>query len=68
LSNKRHHTVSAVEIIVVGQATNNGKEEIQYSNTASVLSFTYKFQHANSYPVTVFVNGKEFVLFYADIE
>jgi Transglutaminase-like superfamily len=43
-------------------------EEIQYSNSASVLSFTYKFQDANSYPVTIFVNGKEFVLYYAEIE
>jgi hypothetical protein len=43
-------------------------EEIQYSNSASVLSFTYKFQDANSYPVTVFVNGKEFVLYYAEVE
>ena len=43
-------------------------EEIQYSNSASVLSFTYKFQDTNSYPVTVFVNGKEFVLYYAEVE
>jgi transglutaminase/protease-like cytokinesis protein 3 len=43
-------------------------EEIQYSNSASTLSFTYKFQDANSCPVTVFVNGKEFVLYYAEVE
>ena len=43
-------------------------EEIQYSNSATVLSFTYKFQDANAYPVTVFVNGKEFVLYYAEVE
>lgn len=60
------------EITKVELATGEKKkykiEEIQYSNSASVLSFTYKFQEANSYPVTVFVNGKEFVLYYADIE
>ncbi len=43
-------------------------EEIQYSNSASVLSFTYKFQDANSYPVTIFVNGKEFVQYYVEVE
>ncbi|MEP7237688.1 MAG: transglutaminase domain-containing protein [Ferruginibacter sp.] len=43
-------------------------EEIQYSNSASTLSFTYKFEDANSYPVTVFVNGKEFISYYVDVE
>jgi hypothetical protein len=52
----------------VGEKKKYKVEEIQYSNSASVLSFTYKFQDANSYPVTVFVNGKEFALYYADIE
>ncbi len=43
-------------------------EEIQYSNSASVLSFTYKFEDENAYPVIVFVNGKEFVSFYVEVE
>ncbi len=43
-------------------------EEIQYSNSATVLSFTYKFQDTNEYPVTVFVNGKEFVTYLAEVE
>ena len=43
-------------------------EEIQYSNSATVLSFTYKFQDTNEYPVTVFVNGKEFVTYLVEVE
>ena len=42
--------------------------EIQYSNSASVLSFSYKFEDENAYPVTVFVNGKEFVTYYVEVE
>ena len=42
--------------------------EIQYSNSASVLSFSHKFEDANSYPVTVFVNGKEFISYYVEVE
>lgn len=63
---------STDEITKVALATGEKKkykvEEIQYSNSGGVLSFTYKFQDPNSYPVTVFVNGKEFVLYYADVE
>ncbi len=43
-------------------------EEIQYSNSGSSLSFTYKFEDANSFPVTIFVNGKELVRYYVDVE
>lgn len=43
-------------------------EEIQYSNSASTLSFSYKFAEENSYPVTVFVNGKEFISYYIEVE
>ena len=63
---------STEEITKVELGTGDKKkyklEEIQYSNSATVLSFTYKFQDANSYPVMVFVNGKEFVGFYAEVE
>jgi len=52
----------------IGEKKKYRKEEIQYSNSATVLSFTYKFQDANSYPVTVFVNGKEFAQYYVEVE
>lgn len=52
----------------IGEKKKYRKEEIQYSNSATVLSFTYKFQDANSYPVTIFVNGKEFAQYYLDVE
>ena len=64
---KSTENITKVEL-GIGEKKKYKVEEIQYSNSASLLSFTYKFQDANSYPVTVFVNGKEFALYYADIE
>ena len=43
-------------------------EEIEFTHSGNVLSFTYKFKDANSYPVTIFVNGKEFVQYYVEVE
>lgn len=63
---------STEEIGKVELATGEKKkykvEEIQYSNSASSLSFTYKFQDENAYPVTVLVNGKEFITYYVEVE
>jgi hypothetical protein len=42
--------------------------EIQFSNSAGILAFSHKFDDANSYPVTVFVNGKEFIAYYVEVE
>ena len=66
-------TLKSTEDIVkvelgIGDKKKYKVEEIQYSNSASVLSFTYKFQDENAYPVIVFVNGKEFVSFYVEVE
>ncbi len=52
----------------VGEKKKYKVQEIEYSNSGSVLSFTYKFQDADSGPLTVFVNGKEFVLYYVEVE
>lgn len=52
----------------IGEKKKYKLEEVQYSNRGSVLSFTYKFKDTDSGPVTVFVNGKEFVLYYVDVE
>ena len=52
----------------IGEKRKYKVEEIQYSNSATTLSFTYKFEEENSYPVTVFVNGKEFIAYYVDVE
>jgi hypothetical protein len=42
-------------------------EEIQYSNSSNSLSFTYKFEDENTYPVKVIVNGQEMVAYYIDV-
>ena len=64
---KSTENITKVEL-GLGEKKKYKLEEIQYSNSATVLSFSYKFQDANSYPVTVFVNGKEFAQYYVDIE
>lgn len=64
---KNTETITKVEL-GYGEKKKYKLEEIQYASAAGMLSFTYKFQDANSYPVTVFVNGKEFAQYYAEIE
>jgi Transglutaminase-like superfamily len=66
-------TLKSTEDIVkvelgMGEKKKYKVEEIQYSNSASILSFSYKFEDENSYPVTVFVNGKEFISYYVEVE
>ena len=64
---KSTENITKVEL-GMGEKKKYKLEEIQYSNSATVLSFSYKFQDANSYPVTVFVNGKEFAQYYVEVE
>ena len=64
---KSTESIDKVEL-GVGEKKKYKVAEIQYSNSASVLSFTYKFEEENAYPVTVFVNGKEFVTYYVEVE
>jgi hypothetical protein len=52
----------------IGEKKKYKVEEIPYSSSGAVLSFTYKFKNANSYPVMIFVNGKEFALYYVEVE
>lgn len=66
-------TLKSTEDIVkvelgIGEKKKYKVAEIQYSNSASVLSFSYKFEDENSYPVTVFVNGKEFISYYVEVD
>lgn len=64
---KSTENITKVEL-GVGEKKKYKLEEIQYTNSATVLSFSYKFEDANSGPVTVFVNGKEFVAYHLDVE
>jgi transglutaminase/protease-like cytokinesis protein 3 len=52
----------------IGEKKKYKIEEIPFTASGTMLSFTYKFKDANAYPVTVFVNGREFVQYYAEIE
>lgn len=42
-------------------------KEIEFSFSAGVLSFSYKFDEENEYPLTVLVNGKELMWYYVEI-
>ena len=66
-------TVKSTESITkvalgIGEKKKYKLVEIQYSNSATVLSFTYKFKDTDSGPVIVFVNGKEFAQYYVEVE
>lgn len=64
---KSTENINKVEL-GIGEKKKYRVEEIQYSNSASTLSFTYKFEDENSYPVTVLVNGKEFISYNVDAD
>lgn len=64
---KSTESIDKVEL-GIGEKKKYKVAEIQYSNSASVLSFSYKFEEENTYPVTVLVNGKEFVSYFVEVE
>ena len=43
-------------------------KEMKYAFSGGVLSFSYKFEDENAYPVTVFINGKELMSYYVEVE
>jgi len=59
--------VTKVEL-AVGEKKKYRREDIPYSNTATSLGFTYKFKDTDSGPLTIFVDGKEFVQYYVEVE
>lgn len=64
---KSTENITKVEL-GVGEKKKYHLEDIQYSNSATVLSFTYKFKDTDSGPLIVLVNGKEFAQYYVDME
>ena len=52
----------------IGEKKKYRLQEIEYSNSGATLGFTYKFKDTDSGPVTVLVNGKEFVQYYVEVE
>ena len=43
-------------------------KEIPFSYSGGTLGFSYKFEEENAYPVTVFVNGKELMIYYVEVD
>ena len=43
-------------------------KEIPFSYSGGTLSFSYKFEEENTYPVTVFVNGKELMIYFVEVD
>ena len=64
---KSTENITKVEL-GIGEKKKYRLEEIQYSNSATTLGFTYKFKDTDSGPITIFVNGKEFVQYYVEVE
>jgi hypothetical protein len=64
---KSTENVTKVEL-AVGEKKKYRLEDIPYSNSATTLGFTYKFKDTDSGPFTIFVNGKEFVQYYVEVE
>ncbi|MBK8610544.1 MAG: hypothetical protein IPL84_11550 [Chitinophagaceae bacterium] len=52
----------------MGEKKKYKQVQIPFSNSGNMLSFTYSFDVENSYPVRVFVNGKEFISYYVEVE
>lgn len=64
--------VSAEEIATVSLAIGEGKSKkikpMNYSSAGGYIEFSYKFDDADTYPVTVLINGKEVVSYLIDVE
>ncbi len=60
-------SISKVEL-GIGERRKYKQIEIQFTATGNTLNFTHKFEEENAYPVTVFINGREFVTYYVEIE
>lgn len=58
--------INKVEL-ATGERKKYKVEEIQYSNSGSTISFTYKFEVEDNYPVTVLINGKELLSYYVEV-
>ncbi len=52
----------------IGEKKKYKVKEMNFSFSGGKLSFTYKFEEENSYPVTVFINGKELMTYYVEVD
>lgn len=52
----------------IGEKKKFKLKEMNFSFNNGTLSFTYKFEEENSYPVTVFINGREFMSYYVEVD
>lgn len=51
----------------IGERKKYKMQQIEFSYSGGVLSFAHKFVDENSYPVTIFVNGKELASYFVDV-
>ncbi len=51
----------------IGEKKKYKLKEMNYSFSSGTLSFNYKFEEENSYPVTVFINGRELMSYYVEV-
>jgi hypothetical protein len=54
--------------LVIGEKKKIKTKDVTFNYSGGVLSFEYKFDEENSYPVTVLVDGKELISYLLDVE
>jgi len=52
----------------IGEGKKKILREVPFSFNGGILGFTYKFEEEDSFPVSVFVNGKELIQYAVDVE
>jgi transglutaminase/protease-like cytokinesis protein 3 len=57
-----------VVTLLFGDSKTRKSKQVDYSLSGNTLSFNYKFEDADSYPVTVAINGKEVLDYLVEIE
>ncbi|MFM2326821.1 MAG: hypothetical protein RIR31_1023 [Bacteroidota bacterium] len=54
--------------LAIGEGKKKIIKEVPFTFDKGILSFTYKFEEEDSFPVSVLVNGKELVMYAVEIE
>ncbi len=62
-NNKEISTV----VLGMGEKKKYKEKTVDFTFSGGVLSFSYKFAEENSFPMTILVNGKEFLVYSVDV-
>lgn len=54
--------------LVIGEKKKLKQKDVDFVYTGGTLNFSYKFEEEGNFPLTVLVNGREFITYSAEIE